>query len=56
MIFWICWGIACIGLWRSTLPLKASEQQAGSVYAKHFARQVQIGSLLLGGVVFNSLG
>ena len=56
VIFWICWGIACIGLWRSTLPLKASEQQAGSVYAKHFARQVQIGSLLLGGVVFSSLG
>ena len=56
VIFWIFWSVACIGLWRSTLPLKAEEQQAGSVYAKHFARQVQIGTLLLAGVILSRLG
>lgn len=56
VIFWIFWSVACIGFWRSTLPLKAEDQQAASVYAKHFARQVQIGSLLLAGVVLSRLG
>ncbi len=56
VVFWIFWSVACIGFWRSTLPLKAEEQQAASVYAKHFARQVQIGSLLLAGVILSRLG
>ena len=56
VVFWIFWSVACIGFWRSTLPLKAEEQQAASVYAKHFARQVRIGSLLLAGVVLSRLG
>ena len=42
VIFWIVWGVACIGFWHSTLPLKAEKQQAPSVYANHFARQVQL--------------
>ena len=56
VVFWIFWSVACIGFWRSTLPLQAEEQQAASVYAKHFARQVQIGSLLLAGVILSRLG
>ncbi|MGB1196778.1 MAG: 4-hydroxybenzoate polyprenyltransferase [Synechococcus sp.] len=56
VIFWIVWAVACIGFWRSTLPLKAEKQQAPSVYANHFARQVQLGSLLLAGVILSRLG
>lgn len=56
VIFWIVWGVACIGFWRSTLPLKAEQQQAPSVYANHFARQVQLGSLLLAGVILSRMG
>ena len=56
VIFWIFWSVACIGFWRSTLPLKAEKQQAPSVYANHFARQVQLGSLLLAGVILSRLG
>jgi len=56
VIFWIVWGVACIGFWRSTLPLKAEKQQAPSVYANHFARQVQLGSLLLAGVILSRMG
>lgn len=56
VIFWIVWAVACIGFWRSTLPLKAKKQQAPSVYANHFARQVQLGSLLLAGVILSRLG
>ena len=56
VIFWIAWGVACIGFWRSTLPLKAEQQQAPSVYANHFARQVQLGSLLLAGVILSRMG
>lgn len=56
VIFWIVWGVACIGFWRSTLPLEVEKQQAPSVYAKHFARQVQLGSLLLAGVILSRLG
>jgi len=56
VIFWIVWAVACIGFWRSTLPLEAEKQQAPSVSAKHFARQVQLGSLLLVGVILSRLG
>ena len=56
VIFWIVWAVACIGFWRSTLPLKAEKQQAPSVYANHFAGQVQLGSLLLAGVILSRLG
>ena len=56
VVFWIVWSVACIGFWRSTLPLKAEKQQAPSVYAKHFARQVQLGSLLLAGVILSRMG
>jgi len=56
VIFWIVWGVACIGFWHSTLPLKAEQQQAPSVYANHFARQVQLGSLLLAGVILSRMG
>ena len=55
-IFWPFWVIASIGLWRSTQTLRASEQQPASVYARHFGRQVQIGTLLLIGLVLSHLG
>ena len=56
VLFWPFWGIATIGLWRSTQTLRADEQQPAAVYARHFGRQVQIGTLLLIGLVLSRLG
>ena len=56
MLFWPFWIVACIGLWRSTQTLQAGEQQHATVYARHFGRQVQIGTLLLIGLVLSRLG
>ena len=55
-LFWPFWVMATIGFWRSTQPLRAHEQQPAAVYASHFARQVQIGTLLLIGLVLSRLG
>ena len=55
IVFWPFWVIATIGLWRSTQTLQASEQQPAAVYARHFGRQVQIGTLLLIGLVLSRL-
>ena len=56
VFFWPFWVIATIGLWRSTHTLRAGEQQPAAVYSNHFARQVQIGMLLLIGLVLSRLG
>ena len=56
IIFWPFWLIATIGFWRSTQALRASEQQPAAIYARHFGRQVQIGTLLLVGLVLSRLG
>jgi len=56
VLFWPFWVMATIGFWRSTQPLRAHEQQPASVYARHFGRQVQIGTLLLIGLVLSRLG
>ena len=56
VLFWPFWVIATIGLWRSTQTLRAAEQQPAAVYARHFGRQVQIGTLLLIGLVLSRLG
>ena len=55
IVFWPFWVIATIGLWRSTQTLRASEQQPAAAYARHFGRQVQIGTLLLIGLVLSRL-
>ena len=56
IIFWPFWLVATIGFWRSTQALRASEQQPAAIYARHFGRQVQIGTLLLVGLVLSRLG
>ena len=56
IIFWPIWLVATIGFWRSTQALRASEQQPAAIYARHFGRQVQIGTLLLVGLVLSRLG
>ncbi len=53
VMFWPIWVLATMGFWQSTRGLHASEQQAPTIYARHFARQVQIGALLLGGLVLS---
>ena len=53
VVFWPIWALATVGFWQSTQALRASEQQAPAIYARHFARQVQIGALLLGGLVLS---
>ena len=56
IIFWPFWLVATIGYWRSTQALRASEQQPAAIYARPFGRQVQIGTLLLVGLVLSRLG
>ena len=56
IIFWPFWLVATICYWRSTQALRASEQQPAAIYARHFGRQVQIGTLLLVGLVLSRLG
>ena len=53
VVFWPIWGLATVGFWQSTQTLRGSEQQAPAIYARHFACQVQIGALLLGGLVLS---
>lgn len=55
VVFWPFWVVATMGLWYSTTTLRAHEQQPAAVYARHFGRQVQIGTLLLIGLVLSRL-
>ena len=53
-LFWIPWGIAAAGMQREAALLRRSDLPR-SAYGRHFARQVQLGALLLLALVLPTL-